>query len=104
MGWEEAELIKKKQRISDAVYRGSYSKAFRLALDLKYPGQLHRIITQAVKAGGEGEFWEEVVQDLSDDEIKECLRYVSDWNTNSRLYLCSQLLMHNIFSRIHSKG
>lgn len=98
---EEAELIKKKQRISDAVYRGSYSKAFRLALDLKYPGQLHRIITQAVKAGGEGEFWEEVVQDLSDDEIKECLRYVSDWNTNSRLYLCSQLLMHNIFSRIH---
>ncbi|UPQ99775.1 WD40 repeat domain-containing protein [Chloropicon primus] len=100
----EADLIKKKQKISDAVYRGSYTSAFRLALDLKYPGQLHRIITQAMKSEeteAAEAFWGEVVESLSDEDIKECFRYASDWNTNSKLYLCSQLLQHNIFSRVH---
>jgi U3 small nucleolar RNA-associated protein 13 len=102
----EADLITKKQKISDAVHRGSFTDAFRLALDLQYPGQMHRIISQALKSFQEDDqsqdsFWQVVVDGLSDDDLKQCLRYASEWNTNSKLYLCGQLLLSNIFSRVH---
>ena len=99
----EADLITKKQKISDAMYRESYSSAFRLALDLKYPAQLHKIIAQATKSEEDKaeSFWCEVVESLSDEDLKECLRCASEWNTNSKLYLCGQMLLRNVFSRIH---
>jgi len=100
----EADLIAKEQKVSDAMYRGNHSLAFKLALDLKYPAQLYKVISAAVRENSDlVSFWDEVVNDsLSDDEnLKQCLQFAAEWNTNAKFYLCGQVLLENVFARVH---
>lgn len=99
---DETDLIMKEQKVQDAIYRENYSSAFRIALDLKYPAQLHKVITLAhEKDIDKPKFWGEVVSNLSDEDLKQCLQYAAEWNTNSKFYMCGQLLLQSIFSQVH---
>ena len=97
-----AEMIGRHQKVQDAMQKGKHSAAFRLALDLQYPTQLHAVIAAALKVpeGADG-FWREVIHGLSDGDITQCLKYAAEWNTNARFYLCGQLLVQHIFTHVH---
>ena len=80
----------------------SVDQLFQLTAGLasKFVGRMENVEANRVQ-GNEGMDPSAVVESLSDEDLKECLRCASEWNTNSKLYLCGQMLLRNVFSRIH---
>ena len=75
-----------------------YTSAAQLAFELKQPGRLLSVVNKACEAGPARaqQILTKVVGELTEQEIKLCLEYIRDWNTNSRHCSVAQAMLQAI--------
>ncbi|KAL3146439.1 hypothetical protein ABBQ32_003118 [Trebouxia sp. C0010 RCD-2024] len=94
---EEATLLKQ-QRLSNALQDKDFTAAAQLAFELKQPGRLLAVVNMACQAGPTKahHILTHLVGQLSEEELKLCLEYLRDWNTNSRHCAVAQAMLQAI--------
>lgn len=75
-----------------------YTAAAQLAFELKQPGRLLAVVNKACEAGPTKAhpILTNLVGELSEEELKLCLEYIRDWNTNSRHCSVAQAMLQAI--------
>ena len=75
-----------------------YTAAAQLAFELKQPGRLLAVVNKACEAGPAKahHILTKLVGELSEEELKLCLEYIRDWNTNSRHCSVAQAMLQAI--------
>ena len=111
-----AEIIEQEQELSNALRAKAYNKAIEIGFRLDQPRMLLKVFTECIEGaedmtGPDGlgtlelELREAavekmliaIVQSFSDDQLGKCLRYIRDWNTNSRHVSVAQRVLRSIF-------
>lgn len=94
------ELIEQEQELQNHIHAGSYREAITLALQLNHPGRLLSLFTSVVTGAkkDEGSYTglravDEVLGNLSDDQIFLLLLRLRDWNTNARTAPVAQRIL-----------
>lgn len=94
------ELIEQEQELQNHIHAGSYREAITLALQLNHPGRLLSLFTSVVTGAkkDEGSYTglravDEVLANLSDDQIFLLLLRLRDWNTNARTAPVAQRIL-----------
>lgn len=113
------ELIEKEQELQNHIHAGSYREAITLALQLNHPGRLLALFTSVVTGEKQEEgslsglrAVDEVLGNLSDDQIFLLLLRLRDWNTNARTAPVAQRILGTLvrsypaskFSNLSVKG
>lgn len=72
-----------------------YTAAAQLAFELKQPGRLLAVVNKACEVGPAKahHILTKLVGGLSEDELKLCLEYIREWNTNSRHCAVAQAML-----------
>ena len=72
-----------------------YTAAAQLAFELKQPGRLLAVVNKACEVGPAKahHILTKLVSGLSEDELKLCLEYIREWNTNSRHCAVAQAML-----------
>ena len=75
-----------------------YTAAAQLAFELKQPGRLLAVVNKACEVGPAKahHILTKLVGQLSEEELKLCLEYIRDWNTNSRHCAVAQAMLQAI--------
>lgn len=75
-----------------------YEAAGALAFELGQPGQLLRVVEAATTKGPEAaqKILGKLVAGLGGDQIRQCLEFVREWNTNSRRCHAAQATLQAI--------
>ena len=75
-----------------------YTAAAQLAFELKQPGRLLAVVNKACEVGTSKahRILSKLVGELSEEELKLCLEYIRDWNTNSRHCAVAQAMLQAI--------
>ena len=75
-----------------------YTAAAQLAFELKQPGRLLAVVTKACEGGPSKahHILTKLVAELSEEELKLCLEYMRDWNTNSRHCSMAQAMLQAV--------
>jgi len=83
---------------SCGVQDKDYTAAAQLAFELKQPGRLLAVVNKACEAGPAKahHILTNLVGNLSEEELKLCLEYIRDWNTNSRHCSVAQAMLQAI--------
>ena len=83
---------------SCGVQDKDYTAAAQLAFELKQPGRLLAVVNKACEAGPAKahHILTKLVGDLSEEELKLCLEYIRDWNSNSRHCSVAQAMLQAI--------
>ncbi|EGO61299.1 hypothetical protein NEUTE1DRAFT_127944 [Neurospora tetrasperma FGSC 2508] len=112
-------LVEQEQQLENYIHAGAYRDAIILALQLNHPGRLLGIFTNVVttNAPEEGSLCgikavDQVLGNLSDEQIFLLLLRLRDWNTNARtapvaqriLWALVRLYPANKFSNLSVKG
>ncbi|OAA74071.1 small nucleolar ribonucleoprotein complex subunit [Cordyceps fumosorosea ARSEF 2679] len=94
------ELIEQEQELQNHIHAGSYREAITLALQLNHPGRLLSLFTSVVTGEKKDEgshtglrAVDEVLGNLSDDQIFLLLLRLRDWNTNARTAPIAQRIL-----------
>lgn len=113
------QLIEQEQELQNHIHAGSYREAITLALQLNHPGRLLSLFTSVITssspdAGSLSGFKavDEVLGNLSDEQIFLLLLRLRDWNTNARTAPVAQRILWTIirsypaskFSNLSVKG
>lgn len=113
------DLIEQEQDLENHLHAGSYREAITLALQLNHPGRLLGIFTSVVttNAPEQGSLCgikavDQVLANLSDDQIFLLLLRLRDWNTNARTAPVAQRILRTLvrsypaskFSNLSVKG
>lgn len=75
-----------------------FSAAAQLAFELRQPGRLLAVVSKACEQGSakaQG-ILGRLVGQLSQEELKLCMEYIRDWNTNSRHCSVAQAVLQAI--------
>jgi U3 small nucleolar RNA-associated protein 13 len=112
-------IIEQEQQLQNHILAGSYRDAIVLALQLNHPGRLLNIFTSVVTTSTpeKGSLCglkavDEVLADLSDEQIFLLLLRLRDWNTNARTAVVAQRILWTLvriypasrFSNLSVKG
>ncbi|KAM4056247.1 utp13 specific WD40 associated domain-containing protein [Hirsutella rhossiliensis] len=112
-------VIEQEQELQNHIFAGSYREAITLALQLNHPGRLLSLFTSVVTSPSpeEGSLCgrkavDEVVANLSDEQIFLLLLRLRDWNTNARTAPVAQKILRTLirsypaskFSNLAVKG
>ena len=75
-----------------------YAAAAELAFELKQPGRLLAVVHKAYEAGPAKAqlILASLVQQFDQDQLKLCLEYLRDWNTNSRHCSAAQAMLQAV--------
>ena len=113
------QLVEQEQKLQNHIRVGSYREAITLALQLNHPGRLLNLFTSVVtntvsdKGSLTGSFAvDDVLADLSDEQIFLLLLRLRDWNTNARTAPVAQRILLTLlrsypaskFSNLSVKG
>lgn len=81
-----------------ALQDKDFTAAAQLAFELKQPGRLLAVVNMACQAGPTKahHILTHLVGQLSEEELKLCLEYLRDWNTNSRHCAVAQAMLQAI--------
>ncbi|KAL8707925.1 MAG: hypothetical protein Q9220_007145 [cf. Caloplaca sp. 1 TL-2023] len=100
--------IEQEQQLMNYMHSGSYREAIVLALTLNHPARLLSLFQNVVETSPpeEGSITglkavDEVIVNLSDEQLLELLRRVRDWNTNARTAVVAQRIL-NLIVRAYS--
>jgi len=112
---EEERLVGREQSLANALAAGDFVTAARLAFDLRHPGRLLAVVQRAAAAaagaapltlamtGASGSgvlagehtsrLLAELVQQMSESDVRTALEYCREWNTNSRHCHAAQAML-----------
>ncbi|KAL8656910.1 MAG: hypothetical protein Q9226_002445 [Calogaya cf. arnoldii] len=95
--------VEQEQQLMNYMHAGSYREAIVLALTLHHPARLLSLFQSVVdrSAPEEGSLSglravDEVLMQLSDEQLLELLRRLRDWNTNARTAVVAQRILNVI--------
>ncbi|KJZ75016.1 hypothetical protein HIM_05502 [Hirsutella minnesotensis 3608] len=98
-----SKLIEQEQELQNHIFAGSYREAITLALQLNHPGRLLGIFTSVVTNAkpDEGSLCgskavDDVLANLSDEQIFLLLLRLRDWNTNARNTPIAQRILRTL--------
>ncbi|KAF4511068.1 hypothetical protein G6O67_002902 [Ophiocordyceps sinensis] len=112
-------VIEQEQELQNHIFAGSYREAITLALQLNHPGRLLSLFTSVVTSPSQEKgslcgrkAVDEVVANLSDEQIFLLLLRLRDWNTNARTAPVAQRILRTLirsypaskFSNLAVKG
>ncbi|XP_035695414.1 transducin beta-like protein 3 isoform X2 [Branchiostoma floridae] len=78
------DLILKEQELSNLIHEGRFLKAIGLAITLEQPYRVLTIVTDILKKPEGKSQLEKTLKKLREDQIDAVLKFVVQWNTNSR--------------------
>ncbi|PHH91904.1 hypothetical protein CDD83_9847 [Cordyceps sp. RAO-2017] len=94
------ELIEREQELQNYIFSGSYREAITLALQLNHPGRLLNLFTSVVTSSSpeKGSLCghkavDDVLANLSDEQLFLLLVRLRDWNTNARTAPVAQRIL-----------
>lgn len=97
---QAAKLVEQEQELQNHIHAGSYREAIVLALQLNHPGRLLGLFTTVVTTSKpeKGSLTgvkavDEVIANLSDEQIFTLLLRLRDWNTNARTAPVAQRIL-----------
>lgn len=98
---EQEQTLLKQQRLSNALQDKDYTAAAQLAFELKQPGRLLAVVSKACEAGPTKaqQILTHLVGELAQEELKLCVEYIRDWNTNSRHCNVAQVMLQAVLIR-----
>ncbi|KAF7554234.1 hypothetical protein G7Z17_g3080 [Cylindrodendrum hubeiense] len=113
------EMIEQEQELQNHIHAGSYREAITLALQLNHPGRLLSLFTTVITSSNPDagslsglKAVDEVLGNLSDEQLFLLLLRLRDWNTNARTAPVAQRILWTIirsypaskFSNLSVKG
>ena len=112
------QLVEQEQELENHMHAGSYREAITLALQLNHPGRLLSLFTSVTTSTPEEDSLcgkkavDEVLANLSDEQIFLLLLRLRDWNTNARTAPVAQRIFWTLvrsypaskFSNLSVKG
>lgn len=97
---EAAKLVEQEQELQNHIHAGSYREAIVLALQLNHPGRLLGLFTTVVTTNKPEKdsltgvkAVDQVIANLSDEQIFTLLLRLRDWNTNARTAPVAQRIL-----------
>ncbi|KAM9966277.1 hypothetical protein ACTFIR_006482 [Dictyostelium discoideum] len=97
---KEENQVLYKQHLDTAIRKKDYYSALKLALVLDQPRQTLNIFNSMYY--DDQSIGESVIQGcigrLSPNEVVKCLRFIRDWNTNSKFVSISQIVLNSIIT------
>jgi U3 small nucleolar RNA-associated protein 13 len=95
---KEEEDTLKGQELQNAISDAEYSKAIQIAFELRRPHQLFNLFSQLYKKR-DAEFQvEKALRALGNDEIRQLMEYVREWNTKPKLCHVAHFVLFRIFN------
>ncbi|KAJ6237997.1 transducin beta-like protein [Anaeramoeba flamelloides] len=92
--------ILKETEYNNYVREKDYLKALKLAFSLDYSLNIFNLIQEICQSSHQNpDLLPQIITKLDEKEIKKCLEYITDWNTNSKRAQISHTLLKNIFLR-----
>eukprot|EP00884_Botryococcus_braunii_P002585 jgi/Botrbrau1/12327/Bobra.4_3s0001.1 len=93
------QAVQKQQLLSNALQAEDYETAARLALEMGQPGRLLGVVDAVRVRGPEAAqpVLASLAAGLEPAQLKQCLEYIREWNTNSRHCHAAQALLQAIF-------
>lgn len=93
----EEEAILRGQELENAVSDADYTKAIRLAFELRRPHKLFDLFSQLRRRRDAEDPIEKALNDLGKEEIRVLIEYIRDWNTKPKLCHVAQFVLFQIF-------
>lgn len=97
---QASRLIEQEQELQNHIHAGSYRDAITLALQLNHPGRLLSLFTSVVTSTKPDpgslsglKAVDQVLSDLTDDQLFILLLRLRDWNTNARTAPIAQRIL-----------
>jgi U3 small nucleolar RNA-associated protein 13 len=93
--------ILSEQELSNAVKMKDWKKAAQMALEMNRPGRLLAVVTSMYDDGkpekAESNL-QELLSHIPPENLKQCLEYCRDWNTNGKTCFAAQMLFRSLMA------
>ncbi|CAG8448620.1 3935_t:CDS:10 [Scutellospora calospora] len=107
---EEEEQILKEQDLANYLLKKDYKNAITLTMSLNQPFRLLNLFTEILNGRTEGdtsitgsESIDNIITNLSKDDLEQLLKYIRDWNTNAKHFRTAQTILHVILKTFSSE-
>lgn len=94
------QFVEQEQELQNYIHAGSYRSAITLALQLNHPGRLLSLFTSVVTVNTPepdsicgSKAVDEVIANLSDEQLHTLLLRIRDWNTNNKTATVAQKIL-----------
>ncbi|KAG9304393.1 hypothetical protein G9A89_019955 [Geosiphon pyriformis] len=102
---EEEELILREQDLSNFLLQKDYKNAITLAMTLKQPFRLLKLFSEVLASRPPGDksitgaiAIDNIIASLDDEQLKQLLGYIRDWNTNAKHLRTAQTILNTILN------
>ncbi|GAB2216024.1 hypothetical protein Droror1_Dr00023791 [Drosera rotundifolia] len=94
---KKEENILKVQELENVVLDADYTKAIKIAFELRIPQKLLEVLSEIHRKKEAEDLLRDFLAVLSKEELRQLLEYIREWNT-TKLCLVAQLVLKEIFS------
>lgn len=97
---KEEEDVLRGQDLENAVLDRDYTKAVRLAFELRRPHKLFELFSEVSRKADADLHIEKALRAFDIEEIRFLLEYIREWNTKPKLCHVAQYVLYRVFSFI----
>ncbi|KAH6766626.1 Transducin family protein / WD-40 repeat family protein [Perilla frutescens var. hirtella] len=97
---KEEEDVLRGQDLENAVLDRDYTKAVRLAFELRRPHKLFELFSEISRKSDANHHIEKAILAFDTEEIRFLLEYIREWNTKPKLCHVAQFVLYRVFSII----
>ncbi|OIW17730.1 hypothetical protein TanjilG_29080 [Lupinus angustifolius] len=90
--------VLKGQELENAVADADYSKAIRIAFELRKPHRLYALLSELCRKQGAEDHVDKALEALGDEELRTLFSYVREWNTKPKFCYVSQFVLFRVFN------
>ncbi|KAM7273147.1 hypothetical protein ACFE04_027811 [Oxalis oulophora] len=95
---KEAEGVLKRQELDNAVVDADYTKAIKIAFELRRPHKLFELFDVLYRRKDAEDHMDKALLSLSKDELQLLFEYVREWNTKRKLCHVAQSVLFSVFN------
>ncbi|XP_047980468.1 transducin beta-like protein 3 [Salvia hispanica] len=95
---KEEEDVLKGQDLENAVLDRDYTRAVRLAFELRKPHKLFELFSEVIRKPNADVQIEKALRPFDKEEVRLLLEYVREWNTKPKLCHIAQFVLHRLFT------
>eukprot|EP00331_Platyophrya_macrostoma_P008592 CAMPEP_0176428072 /NCGR_PEP_ID=MMETSP0127-20121128/12943_1 /TAXON_ID=938130 /ORGANISM="Platyophrya macrostoma, Strain WH" /LENGTH=897 /DNA_ID=CAMNT_0017809707 /DNA_START=33 /DNA_END=2726 /DNA_ORIENTATION=+ len=95
---ERTTAIYHEQELTNAMRKGEFAAAFRLALELNHPRHLRQVLAKWIAVDEEGcssELQRVILRSLCKDETKKLLHFTREWLSNARHCVAASIVVES---------
>ncbi|KAL7003821.1 hypothetical protein U1Q18_004965 [Sarracenia purpurea var. burkii] len=95
---KEGEGVIRGQELENAISDAEYSKAIRIAFELRRPHKLFELFAELCRKKEAEVQIDKALHDLNKEEFRLLLEYVREWNTKPKLCHIAQFVLFRVFN------